>query len=82
MHETIHILGFDSALYNTFLDPATGNVYATTTTGPTSLHASRSNNYILETPFVVAWTRDFFGCNTLSGMALENEDGGNPGSHW
>ena len=72
MHETIHILGFDTALFNTFLDPATGAVHATTMTGPTLLDGSRNSNYILETPFVRAWTRDFFGCNTLGGMALEN----------
>lgn len=23
----MHILGFDSSLYNTYLDPSTGNVY-------------------------------------------------------
>ena len=47
-----------------------------------SLHASRNNNFILKTPNVVAWAQDHFGCNTLQGVPLENEDGGIRGSHW
>lgn len=35
---------------------------------------------MLITPYVTAWARDFFGCPTLPGMLLENEDVGN--SHW
>lgn len=85
----MHILGFDSSLYATFLDPDTGDVY-NSGASPTILnllHANRagntSGNYILQTPFVTAWAQDFFDCNTLTGMALENEeDHTNPGSHW
>lgn len=62
------------------MDPS-GNLH-TGMTEQVTLHASRSDNYLLKTPFVTAWTQDHFGCNSLTGMALENEDGGVKGSHW
>ena len=72
----MHILGFDYSLYATFLDPSTGDVYngGASPTTLESLHANRgggtSGNYILQTPFVTAWAKDFFGCSSLTGMAL------------
>lgn len=68
----MHILGFNFALYDTYLDPriAAGNVYSSLITGPTNLHAKRPNSYLMEGPNVVAWAKDFFGCNTLTGMQL------------
>ena len=47
-----------------------------------TLHANRSPNYLLKTPNVVAWTQEHFGCGTIAGIPLENEDGGIKGSHW
>ena len=48
LHETMHILGFDQSLYASYLDPADGNKYSSTTSS-TVLHASRSGgaNYLL-----------------------------------
>ena len=47
-----------------------------------TLNANRDPNYILKTPYVTAWAQDHFGCGSLTGIALENEDGGTYGSHW
>ena len=85
LHEMIHILGFDYSLYSTFLNPNDGNLY-TTPTIQTVLHPKRNaggGNFILQTPFVSAWAKEHFGCSSLTGMALENEEGnGVAGSHW
>jgi hypothetical protein len=72
----MHILGFNSVLYETYLDPtnALGDVYQTPViSGPTLLHPSRPNSsYLMTTPSVKAWARSFFNCPTLAGMQLEN----------
>lgn len=67
----MHILGFDSTLYSTFLDPTSGDVY---TSGPmitgTGFHASRPQTSIITTPNVVTWAKNHFGCNSLTGMPV------------
>ena len=80
----MHILGFNSALFSTYLDPdsGTGTVYSSTVSGPSSLHASRPAGYLLTTPKVTEWAQDYFGCPGITGMQLENEDASQPGSHW
>lgn len=90
MHETMHILGMDSTLFGSWLvtDPNSaqyGNVYtATTASGSGTIHATRPSTNYLITPNVTEWAHNFFGCNTLLGMPLENEDGSGlgAGSHW
>ena len=93
LHETMHILGFDSTLFSTYLDPATGapyidpgtsNVY---TSGPKvtgTVNANRPATSLLVTPYVLAWAKSFFNCPTAVGMPLENQDGSGlgAGSHW
>ena len=76
LHETMHILGFDSTKFNTWLisDEASasfGNVYtATTASGSGTINAARPATTYLITPFVTAWARTFFNCPTLTGMML------------
>lgn len=81
----MHILGFDSSLYSTYLDSSTATVYNYNITPSVSLNAGRTggNNYLLKTPRVTAWAQQFFGCPGITGMALENEET-TPGigSHW
>ena len=70
LHETMHILGFDSTLYSSFLDPLTGAPY---TAGPQivgTVNANRPATNFMNTPYVLAWAKAFFGCNTLTGMPL------------
>ena len=74
LHETMHILGFDSTLYLTYLDPATGSAYLTPPLANASLNGNRPTSTEMTTPFVLAWAQSFFGCANLTGMPLENED--------
>jgi len=79
----MHILGFDASMYSTYLDPATARPYSYTIVQNINLHTNRANNNILKTPFVTAWAIDFFACTNMTGMALENEEGGaGVSSHW
>ena len=90
LHETLHILGFDSTKFSTWLvsneaDALFGNVYASiTASGTGTVSASRPATTYLTTPYVTAWAKTFFNCPTLQGMLLENEDGSGigSGSHW
>ncbi len=70
LHETMHILGFDSTLYATYLDPAVGAPYSLGTTIAGIVNANRPNTTFLKTPYVLAWAKDFFGCSSLTGMPL------------
>ena len=72
LHETMHILGFDSTLYSTYLDPNTGDVYAPGPQIVGSVNSNRPATNFLSTPYVLAWARNFFNCSTLTGMPLEN----------
>ena len=80
----MHILGFDSTLYPSYLDPTTGNPYAATPLLTLTLNPSRPASKLLTTPYVLAWAQNFFGCANLTGMPMENADGtaGGGGSHW
>jgi hypothetical protein len=69
IHEVTHILGFDSTLYSKYLDPSTGNYYATPVASA-SVHASRPATKVLQTPYVKAWAINHFGCSSLPGMLL------------
>lgn len=91
LHEVFHIMGFDSALYSTYIDSNTQTTYATpvmqTATG---MQATRSTTKWITTPNVLAWAKSWFGCSSIGGMPLENEgnDGDETewassyGSHW
>lgn len=86
LHEITHILGFDSTLYTTFLDSATGLPYNYTirVTSSPLINALRPATSLLITPNVQTWARNYYNCSTLPGMPLENEDatGITAGSHW
>ena len=66
----MHILGFDSTLYDTYLDPLVGMVYSSPPKIVGNVNALRPTTYFLTTPYVLAWAKDFFGCNSLTGMPL------------
>lgn len=74
LHETLHIIGFDSTLYDDYIDSSTNDVYPPPIYQNVSLNSARTGgNYILTTPKVTAWAQSFFGCPSITGMALENE---------
>jgi hypothetical protein len=70
----MHILGFNSQLFETYINPnsATGTLYTAGSylSGPTKLHPQRPASYLLKTPNVLAWAKDFFGCDGITGMQL------------
>lgn len=54
----MHILGFNYALYDTYLDPRTaGTVYSSLIEGPINLHIKRPDSYLMKGPNVVAWAK-------------------------
>jgi hypothetical protein len=73
LSEMIHIMGFDSALYTSYLDSTINNVYVSqvmqTATG---LAAGRLATKMITTPKVVAWARSWFNCASINGMLLED----------
>lgn len=73
LHEILHILGFDSTLYQYYLDSNTGLAYTNPviTASPT-VHSSRPPTNLLTTPNVLSWAQNFFNCPGLLGMLLEN----------
>jgi hypothetical protein len=72
LHESIHILGFDASLYSAYLDFNTGDVYNYPINVSSTLQASRSATFLLKTPAVTAWAKNFFNCISITGMQLEN----------
>jgi hypothetical protein len=88
LHETIHIIGFDSTLYPYFLNSTSGSPYASPQVKSTStynpVNSNRPKTDLLSTPAVLAWAQDFYDCSSLLGMPLENQDlvVGSSGSHW
>ena len=70
IHETMHILGFDSTRYSTYLDPLTGLVYSYSVAQTVAVHASRNSTLFMTTPYVKQWARDYFGCSSAAGMPL------------
>lgn len=83
LHETVHILGFDSALYGAYLDYSTQTVYASqvlqTATG---LNSGRTATKMITTPNVLAWVKSWFGCSSAGGMLLENEGTDGETTEW
>ena len=80
----MHILGFNSNMYSTYLDidEGSGITHAAFQSGPAALNENRPTSYLLTTPKVTAWAQDFFSCYSITGMQLENQDAAQPGSHW
>ena len=70
LHEMMHILGFDSTLYTSYLDPSVGAPYTSSPQVVGSVNASRPTTNFLTTPFVLAWAQNFFNCSTINGMPL------------
>lgn len=76
LHSMIHILGFDSDLYQFYLNTITGsplglqNVIKLTNSNTNFGTIYKSNSYMIITPNVVSEAKKYFGCNTLTGMPL------------
>jgi hypothetical protein len=67
-------MGFDSSLYTSYLDASTQNVYASAVLQTaTGLSAGRATTKWITTANVVAWAQNWFGCNSIGGMLVEDE---------
>ncbi len=68
LHETIHILGFSKELYPYFQKPD-GTFYAAT-----EMFKLVDQNVFLALPTVRDISRNYFDCQSLEGMLLENDE--------
>lgn len=77
-HEISHALGWSANSFAKFRDE-NGNVRANVITSKNALDKTIS---LLNTPFVTSQVRSHFGCNSLTGMEIEDQGGsGTAGSH-
>jgi len=80
MHEIIHVLGFDSSIYDRYinpstLEPLTGHVLKKTVNGVETM--------ILDVYPLTDFLQYHFNCSTLEGAYMENQGGsGSYGSHF
>lgn len=68
LHETMHILGFSSALYQYYTGYSATNLP----------YIVQNNVYYITTPNLVNYAKDHYGCSSITGVKLE--DGGGSGS--
>ena len=77
-HEISHALGWSANSFSKFRDEH-GNLRSNVITSKNALDKTIS---ILNTPFVTSQVRSHFGCNSLTGMEIEDQGGsGTAGSH-
>eukprot|EP01126_Amoeba_proteus_P034499 TRINITY_DN343_c0_g2_i4.p1 TRINITY_DN343_c0_g2~~TRINITY_DN343_c0_g2_i4.p1 ORF type:complete len:363 (-),score=47.63 TRINITY_DN343_c0_g2_i4:54-1142(-) len=73
IHEITHALGFTSSNYAYYAVPNPVKMY--TKTDSTTFHR-------METPTVAQYAQAHYGCPSLTGVDLENNDPDGVGSHW
>ncbi|KYR02747.1 hypothetical protein DLAC_00210 [Tieghemostelium lacteum] len=89
IHEMIHSLGFSSFLYRSYIDRSTGmpykSIYKTVTiSGKTpSGEAFTKPRYLITSPTVNLFAKQFYKCPSVEGFELEDFGSrGTKGSHW
>ncbi|KAN0055563.1 hypothetical protein ACTA71_008679 [Dictyostelium dimigraforme] len=92
IHEMVHSLGFSSPLYNSFINPDTGLPYIINKAITKTIQESGTSplgkpfireKYLISSPSVVNFTKDYFDCDSAEGFELEDYGGaGTAGSHW
>ena len=81
IHEMIHGLGFSEYLFNDYRD-ANGNVQDIDSWLKTFVENGHSIQKVV-LPEPLAYARQTFQCDSLNGVAIENQGGvGTAGSHW
>ena len=80
LHEIYHIMGFSKNLYKYFVDSTLTRKDESDTY---VVNSSQTLPYQLKSPLLLAHGRDYFNCNTLTGVPVEDGGGsGSAGSHW
>ena len=75
LHELTHVLGFSSSLFEYFQSSSQPITKRATINGYTRT--------LITSPKVVKVAREYYGCDTLEGVELENQgSSGSVGSHW
>jgi leishmanolysin len=87
VHEMTHALGFSASMFPTYRDPRTGQPYSfqVTRTLTRSFLGTKLSKRVTEIllPTVVQAARLHYGCETISGIELEDQGGsGTATSHW
>lgn len=81
IHEVYHILGLNPFLYQYFYNRQTGKIRPTSEVYKTDTTDDYPTRII--TPKVVEVAREHFGCDTITGVPMENNGGsGSVGAHW
>ena len=76
LHEFTHILGFKIDLFNYFPGRSSSIIRSALD------NRGIPRTYVIS-PTVVKLAKDYYGCDTLIGVELENQENGvNPSSHW
>lgn len=88
VHEFMHILFFSSNHFDNFLNPATNAPWSPSKSVNSGdifyANGTKKTNFNeLRFPNLVEFAKKYFGCNTLTGLPLEDGGGqGTAGSHW
>lgn len=81
-HEFTHILGFSNDLFTSYVVPGTSRKRSLTEV-TTQISISGKSFTAIKLPEVLDFAKTYYGCNTLTGVPLEDGGGdGSAGSHW
>ena len=82
IHEIVHVLGFNSSLYEYFSKDESGTVYSKEEY-EVKQNIRGKERTLLKYPPLLAEARRLFNCDTLPGVEVEDFGGsGTAGSHW
>lgn len=85
LHETTHVLGFSGWGMQYWIDPETGSYYLDNVSKITLKKTvfGVDNVIVLKSKNVLQTARDYYKCDSLEGLPMENQGGsGSFGSHW
>jgi hypothetical protein len=78
LHEVTHILGFSGSAYPWYQD------YDLNFRGEDNvITKNNKGEYFIKTPRLLELAKQYYGCDDIDGMPLENDGGsGSKGAHW
>jgi len=83
IHEAFHVLGFSSDGFDNFVNENDENRQTVNQDVYQEITLRGSSRFVITLPTVAAYAKEFFGCDTMPGIELEDyNDKGQPTSHW
>lgn len=80
-HEINHVLVFNDYLWDTFIDANGATIGKSQVVGKETINGVE--RLVIKTPKVVQAAKRHFGCDSITGVELENQGGeGTVGNHW